>query len=238
MKGPLLFTYDFHLVPASVPVNQGPDGNYFAMILRECPECEGRMVIDGAECVTCHGEGTVGPCNERLVEVDNTSIYDPIKEFRHNPALNAWKLRHADRLQLLKADTSKFGLSIQQHLDEGRFLTTRQLESFLKTYQPVKKAITAAIPEPEKHKFELGDNVNLKISFTEVRAAYSKVANRLFFTFTGMTNLGGFAVTANSQDYILLGQNYMLSGKVRKFYTFDSSPYAILTVHQLNLYDH
>ncbi|MDJ5398536.1 hypothetical protein LEF88_24375, partial [Salmonella enterica] len=55
-----------------------------------------------------------------------------------------------------------------------------------------------------------------------------------FFTFTGKVRNDGIALTADKQDHILLGERYHLTGKVRKFYEFDSKNYAAITVFKLN----
>ncbi|MFY7210150.1 hypothetical protein ACOTY1_24220, partial [Enterobacter cloacae complex sp. IR5462] len=77
-------------------------------------------------------------------------------------------------------------------------------------------------------------HISIELTFTEVRAAYAKSKGSYFFTFTGKVRNDGIALTADKQDHILLGERYHLTGKVRKFYDFDSKNYAAITVFKLS----
>ncbi|HFZ0416338.1 TPA: hypothetical protein ACIJOP_005594, partial [Escherichia coli] len=85
-----------------------------------------------------------------------------------------------------------------------------------------------------KHSYNIGQVISIELTFTEVRAAYAKSKGSYFFTFTGKVRNDGIALTADKQDHILLGERYHLTGKVRKFYDFDSKNYAAITVFKLS----
>lgn len=235
MKHHLFFTQDGYLLPSAIKPTHGNDGHYYAEITRECSDCGGTGEIANALCVTCSGSKTTPATKEKLVLKECVEFLESIPEFRCNPDLDTWKRRHSAHLALLKADSSKFATSITQQLNNNLFLTVRQLESFYSTYQPVSKVFSESTDLPLKHSFNIGDVVNIDITFTEVRAAFSKTSHSYFFTFTGKKQGDGFALTGNVQDHILLGHSYHLSGKVRKIHYFDSVPYALLTVFKLTM---
>lgn len=235
MKNCLFFTQDGYLVPSAVKPTHGNDGHYYAVITRECPDCAGTGEFANTVCMTCNGNKTTAATEEKLVLKECIEFLDNVPQFRCNPDLDAWKVRHREHLALLKADNSKFATSIAEQLNNNRFLTVRQLESFYSTYQPVSKGGPERADLSAEHSFNIGDVVSIDIIFTEVRAAFSKISHSYFFTFTGKKQSDGFALTGNVQDHILLGLSYHLSGRVRKIHYFDSVPYALLTVFKLTI---
>ncbi|HGW6460676.1 MULTISPECIES: hypothetical protein [Enterobacteriaceae] len=119
-------------------------------------------------------------------------------------------------------------------LDNNRFLTERQLDCFFTTFDVMLSETPENEQEILKHSYNIGQVISIELTFTEVRAAYAKSKGSYFFTFTGKVRNDGIALTADKQDHILLGERYHLTGKVRKFYEFDSKNYAAITVFKLN----
>lgn len=238
MNLPMLFTHDFHLVPSTVQVSKGVDGIYRAFILRECFDCEGTGQLNNSVCPVCGGLKTIGPTQEVLTEIEDVSVFERVLELKLHPALDSWKKRHAVCIELLNQDSSKFATGIKEQLTNGMFLTSRQLDSFLKTFNPMNSIGSQSDSiEVPPHQYNVGDTVKIKICFSECRVSFSKYSNGNFFTFTGMTSYGGFAVTNKCQSYVSLGKNYMVMGRVRRIYPFENKPFAVLTVDNLNLLD-
>lgn len=230
----LFFTLDGHMVPASVNVSLNGDGNYYAPIERECNECAGTGHKGADVCEKCHGVQTVGPIIEKLVVLEPITFLDNIPELRVNPTLEAWKSRNHVLIEKAKKANTKFSNSILAQLDNNRFLTERQLDCFFTTFDVMLSETPEKEQEILKHSYNIGQVISIELTFTEVRAAYAKSKGSYFFTFTGKVRNDGIALTADKQDHILLGERYHLTGKVRKFYEFDSKNYAAITVFKLS----
>ncbi|ECT5747465.1 hypothetical protein A3Y28_17175 [Salmonella enterica subsp. enterica serovar Kentucky] len=212
----LFFTLDGHMVPASVNVSLNGDGNYYAPIERECNECAGTGHKGADLCEKCHGVQTVGPIIEKLVALEPITFLDNIPELRVNPTLEAWKSRNHVLIEKAKKANTKFSNSILAQLDNNRFLTERQLDCFFTTFDVMLSETPENEQEILKHSYNIGQVISIEL------------------TFTGKVRNDGIALTADKQDHILLGERYHLTGKVRKFYEFDSKNYAAITVFKLN----
>lgn len=230
----LFFTHDGHMVPASVNVSLNGDGNYYALIERECEECSGTGQKGIAVCVKCQGLQTVGPIKEKLVALKPISFLDNIPELRVNPTLEAWKSKNHAILENAKKANTKFSKSILAQLDNNRFLTERQLDCFFATFGVMLSEAPENNQANKQHSYNIGQVISIELSFNEVRAAYAKGKGSYFFTFIGIVRNERIALTADKQDHISLGERYHLTGKVRKFYEFDSKTYAAITVFKLN----
>lgn len=241
----IFFTHDYFLIPSSLKVYE-EEGHFFAYIVRECPTCVD-LPFPSTDCSICLGSGTAAPEKEPLFKFNNPSIFEDLPAFLNCPALERWKQSNATALKLLYEDGSEFASGLKRQLDAGLFLTTRQLQSFNTSFgqgfetpvvvkKHVAEAETPLASSTDIHvnrRYKPGDVVKVIIAFTEIRAQYSKSSGSKFFTFTGMTNLGGFAFTHKSQDAVELGESYTLSGKIRRFFTYDSTSYAITSVTRL-----
>ena len=239
----LFFTRDFYLIPSSLKVFEDR-GEFYAFILRDCPICSGQQLsVD--DCSACNGSGIATPEKERLIKLNSTTIFEELPIFLKCPDLDRWKQSNAMALKLLNEDGSDFAVGLKRQIDAGLFLTTRQLQSFntsfnqhieapeiVKTLIP-KIASTSPTDAQAIGLYKEGDVVKIIVTFTEIRAQYSKTSGCKFFTYTGLTNLGGFAFTNKSQHAVELGECYTLAGKIRHFFTYDSIPYAITSVTRL-----
>lgn len=237
------FTSDYYLIPSSLKVFE-EEGEFYAMISRECTDCLGQQ-LHLSNCITCQGSGVRTPEIERLIKLDSQSIFDELPTFWKCPDFDHWKQSNAVAIKLLYKDDSKFAVGLKNQLDAGLFLTTRQLQSFHSSFsQSIEPTEIETISRPKTAAFHLSDEqshgrykkgelVKVIITFTEVRAQYSKSSGCKFFTYTGMTNLGGFAFTDKSQHTVELGESYSLTGRFRHFFSFESTPYAIISVTRL-----
>ncbi|ENH3412343.1 hypothetical protein ABWC92_005435 [Escherichia coli] len=237
------FTNDYYLIPSSLKVFE-KEGEFYALIARECPDCLGQQRHVG-NCITCNGSGIRTPEIERLIKMESLRIFDEIPAFWKCPDFDHWKQSNSGALKLLYGDESNFAVGLKRQIDAGLFLTTKQLDSFNSSFNQyveepaIVKVVTPApptIPLSDEHsnsRYKKGDLVKVIISFTEIRAQYSKSSGCKFFTYTGITSLGGFAFTDKSQNAVELGESYSLAGKFRHFYSFESTPYAVISVSRL-----
>lgn len=237
------FTHDYFLIPSSLKVYE-EEGRFSAYIQRECPNCV-VLPLPSKDCSICLGSGTAAPEKEQLIKFISPSIFEDLPTFLNCPDLEHWKQYNAKALKLLYEDGSDFASGLKRQLDAGLFLTTRQLQSFKTSFgqgseTPIvvrkhvaETPLTSCTDIHVIRRYNPGDVVKVIIAFTEIRAQYSKSSGSKFFTYTGMTNLGGFAFTDKSQDAVELGESYTLTGKIRHFFTYDSTSYAITSVARL-----
>lgn len=248
------FTLDSFRVPYNISVFE-ENGSHYAMLTRECSVCSGSGAVGTTLCTNCGGKGTVGPLKEKVVHSRDLSMSSH-ENFgccpaARSPEIEAWLERNGFKIEkLLKGPHKSFAESIQRTLKRNVFLTGKQLaalEEFYSKSLPAKPACVAPEQSPavkpvqsdedKRHRYAVNDPVKIKVSFSQMRFNRARVTGQTFYTFVATTNEGYFAINANTQDYIMLGQKYLLSGVVRKLLTLDDEIHAVITVKHLEHVD-
>jgi len=246
------FTLDSYRVPYNISVFE-EDGLHFANLTRECNDCAGTGAVGTTFCANCNGKGTVGPFKEKVVHSRDLSVgshenYGCCPAAR-SPEIEAWLKRNDFKIEeLLKGPHKPFAESIQRTLKRNVFLTEKQLSALEEFYSKTIPTVSvAAVPErsadvhaeksdeEKRHRYAVGDPIKIKVSFSQMRLNRARVSGQTFYTFLATTNEGCFAISGNTQDYIVLGAKYLLSGLVKKLLTFGDEIHAVISVKQLEL---
>ncbi|HHL0036214.1 hypothetical protein U0129_19200 [Enterobacter hormaechei] len=244
------FTLDSYRVPYNISVFE-EEGSHYALLTRECSVCSGSGAVGTALCANCNGQGTVGPFKEKVVHSRDLSVvshenYGCCPSAR-SPEIEAWLERNSFKIEeLLKGTHKSFAESIQRTLKRNVFLTEKQLaaleEFYSKTFPALPVAAVSeqsAVVQAEQsieekyHRYAVGDPIKIKVSFSQMRLNRARVSGQIFYTFLASTNEGCFAISGNSQDHIVLGDKYLLSGFVKKLLTFGDDIHAVISVKHL-----
>ena len=245
------FTLDSYRVPYSIPVFE-EDGCHYAILTRECSVCTGSGAVGSVLCANCNGKCTVGPTKEKVLHSRDLSAASHL-EFgccpaARSPEIEAWLAKNGFKIEkLLSGSHKSFAESIQRTLKRNVFLTEKQLAALDEFYsKTLPAAPVSVVPEhapavqpkqsetEKRHRYDVDDPVKIKVSFSQMRFNRARVTGQTFYTFLATTNEGSFAINGNTQDYILLGDKYLLSGVVRKLLVFDDEIHAVISVKRLD----